>query len=344
MKNISMRDIGRMAGVSAVTVSKALAGKRGVSEEMRRKIVRLAEEMGYVNPLGGQVKPAHSLDVGILIPDHFFSPDSFYALLYKELVQTLTDAGHFGILEMLTAEAEANLTLPHVMSGRHVDALVLLGQPGEAYRQMIAKQAVPVVFLDFYDTAVMADAVVGDSIDGASRLTEHLIEKGHRDIGFVGDVQATSSIMERYLGFASAMMRHSLPIRPECVIRDRDEQGTMLPLDLPEKLPTAFVCNCDAVAAWVIEQLSARGIRVPEDVSVTGYDDFLPGSPALPRLTTFRVNRKAMVQAAVRLVMERCSGMDKPVGRVVVGGEPVYGESVKEIVCNSITRPIGSAD
>lgn len=331
MKNLSMRDIGRMAGVSAVTVSKALSGKRGVSEEMRQKIIRLAAEAGYVNPLGGQAQLTHSLDVGILIPDHFFSPDSFYALLYKELVQALTDAGHFGILEMLTTDAEAGLDLPHVMRGRHVDALVLLGQPGEAYRQMIARQAVPIVFLDFYDTAVMADAVVGDSTYGTSRLTEYLIEKGHRDIGFVGDVQATSSIMERYLGFVSAMMHHSLPIRPECVIRDRDAHGTMLPLELPSKLPTAFVCNCDAVAVWVIEQLAARGIRVPEDVSITGYDDFLPGTPAVPRLTTFRVNRKAMVQAAVRLVMERCSGIGKPVGRVVVGGEPVYGESVREI-------------
>ncbi len=331
MGNITMRDIGRMAGVSAVTVSKALSGKSGVSEEMRRKIVRLAAELGYVNPNGAQARPALTLDVGILIPDYFFSPDSFYALLYKELVRALTDAGHFGMLEMLTAEAEANLIVPHLLSGRHVDALVLLGQPSGAYRQMIAKQAVPVVFLDFYDTTVTADAVVGDSAYGTSCLTEHLIERGHRDIGFVGNVRATSSIMERYLGFVSAMMYHNLPIRPECVLPDRDEQGTILPLKLPEKLPTAFVCNCDAAAVWVIGQLSARGIRVPEDVSVTGYDDILPGSPAVPRLTTFRVNRKAMVQAAVRLLMERCSGIGKPVGRVVVGGEPVYGESVKAI-------------
>ena len=331
MGNVTMRDIGRMMGVSAVTVSKALAGKSGVSEDMRRKIVRLAGDMGYVNPNAGRVRAARSLDVGILIPDQFFSPDSFYAMFYKELVQALTDAGHFGILEMLTPQTEADLALPNLMRGRHVDALVLLGQPGEAYRRMIAKQSVPVVFLDFYDTAIPTDAVVGDSTYGASCLTGHLIEKGHRDIGFVGDVRATSSIMERYLGFASAMIYHGLRIRPECVIRDRDEQGTMMPLEWPEKLPTAFVCNCDAVAVRVIEQLRARGIRVPEDVSVTGYDDFLPGLPAVPRLTTFRVDRKAMVQTTVRLIMERCSGIGQPVGRVVVGGQPVYGESVKDL-------------
>ena len=330
MGGVTMRDLGKRLGVSAVTVSKALAGKKGVSEETRRRIVRLAAEMGYVNP-AGQGRPTRGLDVGILIPDRFFSPDSFYATLCKELVQALTDAGHFGILEMLAAQDEADLTPPRLVSGRRVDALVLLGQPTQAYRRMIAGRATPVVFLDFYDTAARADAVVGDSAYGASCLTEHLIARGHRDIGFVGDVRATSSIMERYLGFASAMMYHGLTIRPECVIPDRDAQGSFLPLKLPETLPTAFVCNCDTAAAWLIEQLQGRGIRVPEDVSVTGYDDFLPGAPAIPALTTFRVDRRAMVQTIVRLTEERCSGMQRPVGRVVVGGEMVCRDSVRDL-------------
>ena len=331
MGSVTMRDLGRMLGVSAVTVSKALAGKKGVSEETRRKIVRLAAETGYVNPSAGQQRPARELDVGILIPDRFFAPDAFYADLCKELVQALTDAGHFGILEMLTAEDEKNLTPPHLLSGRHVDALVLLGQPERDYRRMIAGQATPVIFLDFHDPSVRADAVVGDNVSGAACLTEHLIGQGHRDIGFVGDVRATSSIMERYLGFASAMMYHGLPIRPECVVPDRDARGRFLEPELPEKLPTAFVCNCDTVAAWVIGQLRHRGVRVPEDVSVTGYDDFLPGASISPALTTFRVDRHAMVQTVVRLVMERCSEAARPVGRVVVGGEAVWRDSVKPL-------------
>ena len=332
MAHVTMRDIGRMAGVSAVTVSKALSGKGGVGEETREKILRLAEELGYVNPNAGQTKPLRGLDVGILIPDRFFSPDSFYALFYKELVQALTKAGHFGILEMLAAEDEAALALPHLTRAHHVDALILLGQPSSAYRQMIAQQPLPLVFLDFYDTAVPVDAVVSDGLSGAACLTAHLIERGHRDIGFVGDVGATSSIMERYLGFCAAMTLAGLPIRPECVLRDRDARGAFLPLQLPEKLPTAFVCNCDTVAVWLIDQLRQQGLRVPEDISVTGYDDFLPGSPAIPALTTFHTDRQAMARIAVQLVSGRCSGTDAPTGRVVVGGEPVWRESVQTLV------------
>ena len=89
MSGITMRDIGRQLGVSAVTVSKALAGKSGVSEEMRQKIIRRASELGYVNPNAPQTTTTSGLDVGILIPENFFSVVSFYATFYKQLVQAM---------------------------------------------------------------------------------------------------------------------------------------------------------------------------------------------------------------------------------------------------------------
>jgi len=323
---VTMRDLGKRLGVSAVTVSKALAGKSGVSEEMRRKIIHLADELGYVNP-NAQTAREKGLDVGILVPEHFFSNDTFYAMFYKQLLQTLTEAGHFGILELLTEEMQHALTLPNLLRSSKVDALILLGQPTEAYAERLAGQSLPVVALDFYYPALPIDAVVGDSVRGAAEMTRHLIEQGHRDIGFLGNVKATSSIMERYLGFASEMMLHDLPIRPECILPDRTDGNVIAPPVLPEKLPTAFVCNCDVAARPFIDQLRRAGFRVPEDVSIVSYDDFnnVPGS--LP-LTTFRVDTAAMCRIAVQLVEDRCRGENKPFSRIVVGGEGVYRDSV----------------
>ena len=115
MSGITMRDIGRQLGVSAVTVSKALAGKSGVSEEMRQKIIRRASELGYVNPNAPQTTPTSGLDVGILIPENFFSVVSFYATFYKQLVQALPDAGHFGIMELVTHDLQTALPLPNLL-------------------------------------------------------------------------------------------------------------------------------------------------------------------------------------------------------------------------------------
>lgn len=324
MGNVTMRDIGRKVGVSAVSVSKALAGRSGVSEAMRARIVAAAAEMGYVNP-NTAPQSVRSLDVGILIPDHFFGADSYYAMLYKTLVQALTDSGHFGMLELLSSEAEQRLLLPNILRSGRADALILLGQPSKAYLRMICEQSLPVVFMDFYDERAGVSAVVGDNSYGCYRLTSHLIRNGHRTIGFVGNRLATSSIMDRFLGYYRAMVMNGLTVHEEWLLKDRQDDGVMIPIELPEELPTAFVCNCDLVARRTVEALQARGLRVPEDVSVTGFDDF-PDKDVEPALTTFRMNVPEMAQMAVKLVSDRCAGQPGS-GRVVIGGQPVYRSS-----------------
>lgn len=330
---VTMRELGKRLGVSAVTVSKALAGKSGVSEDMRQRIIRLADEMGYVNPNAQLPVKDKGLDIGILVPERFFAGDNFYAMFYKQLLQTLAEAGHFGILELITEDMQRTLTLPNLLRSNKVDALILLGQPMEAYAGWLSGQSLPVVALDFHYPDLPMDAVVGDSVSGAAEMTRHLIAWGHRDIGFLGNAKATSSIMERYLGFASEMLRHDLPIRPECILPDRRDDNAICSPVLPERMPTAFVCNCDVVARPFIDQLQKAGFRVPEDVSIVSYDDFnnVPGS--LP-LTTFRVDTEAMCRIAVQLVEGRCRGVNKPFSRIVVGGEAVYRDSVLPLDSN----------
>ncbi len=325
---VTMRDLGKRLGVSAVTVSKALAGKSGVGEEMRQKIIALADELGYVNPHARAEEKELGLDVGILVPAHFFSSDSYYAMLYKELVQTLTEAGHFGLLELVSREMQAELILPNLLRGRRVDALILLGQPDHAYTELLVQQSLPVICMDFVDADVRADTVVGDNVGGMAALTKHLIGQGHRDIAFYGTVKATSSIMERYLGYLAAMMSNELPVTADYLIPDRNAEGDLLPLVLPEKRPTALVCNCDWAARWVIDQMKQQGLRAPEDISVVGYDDFSYTPPTVPALTTYRVNREEMCRIAVQRVIDRCRGGEEPACRVTVGGECIYRESV----------------
>lgn len=327
-----MRDIARAVGTSAVTVSKALAGKPGMSREMRDRILKKAEEMGYVNPRGGTGRAAEHLNIGVLIPDRYFQPESFYAEMYRLLIRHLSDRGHFGLLEILSEEGERELSLPNLMMTGRADAMILLGEPSKAYYRKIAQAGLPSVFLDFYDEQANADAVVGDNSYGAYRLTSHLIRRGHRDIGFVGNRKATSSIMDRFLGYYRAMLMNDLPVRENWILPDRELTGGLVAPELPAELPSAFVCNCDLTARLMIETLRDHGLRVPEDISVTGFDDFLPGNQVDVGLSTFRVDTEGMIELAVETLLERCSGDKKPFGRLVVSGQPVYRGS--EIIRN----------
>ena len=331
-KKPTMRDIARAVGTSAVTVSKAMAGKTGMSSELRMKILRKASEMGYEYPHSSRLLPREHLEIGILIPDKYFEADSFYAEIYKRLVKKLADQGHFGLLELLDPVNERELVLPSLLTTKHVDGLIMLGEPAKAYYRRVAQAGTPVVFLDFYDEQANADAVAGDNAYGTYRLTSHLIRRGHREIGFVGNIKATSSIMDRFLGYYRAMLLNDLPVREEWIIPDRElTGGIMKPAALPEKLPTAFVCNCDMTAWMMIDLLQENGYRVPEDISVTGFDDFPAGSENEIPLSTFRIDTDGMIELAVKTLLERCSGEQKPFGRLVVGGQPVYRESETEI-------------
>lgn len=327
MGNVTMRELGKRLGVSAVTVSKALAGKSGVSDEVRQKIIRLAKELGYTNPHEQSLPPKAGLDVGILVAERFFSSDNFYAMMTKQLSQLLSESGHFAMLELITGDMQDGMVLPNLLRSRRVDALILLGQPKESYVRLLAEQPLPVVALDFHYPAIPMDAVVGDSVYGAAMMTRCLIENEHRDIGFLGNLRATSSILERYMGFAAEMQLHGLPVRPECILPDRTDDNRLCPPQLPERMPTAFVCNCDVVARAFVDQLQKSGYRVPEDVSIVSYDDFNNAPGSLP-LTTFRADTQAMCRIAVQKVESRCRGDQQPAARIVVRGECVYRDSV----------------
>ena len=329
-KKPTMREIARVVGTSAVTVSKALAGKPGMSDRLRAKILKKAAEMGYENPRSGRPPLREHLDIGILIPERYFESDSFYAELYKRLIRKLSELGHFGLLEILSPEKEEALALPNLLTAGHADGLILLGEPSKAYYRKIAQAGLPVVFLDFYDEQANADAVAGDNSYGSYRLTGHLIRRGHRKIGFVGNIRATGSIMDRFLGYYRAMLLSDLPVRDDWILSDREETGGLVPPELPVEMPTAFVCNCDMTARMMIGLLREKGYRVPEDISVTGFDDFPAGKEGELPLSTFRIDRDGMVGLAVKTLLDRCAGEQKPFGRTVVGGQPVYRDSEME--------------
>ena len=334
-KGVTMREIGAALGVSTVTISKALSGKDGVSDAVREKIIRTAQQMGYhyMPPAGAAEEPSRpDTIVGILTPERFFGSASFYASLYKELLRQMVEAGMLGVLEIVTPGQEQEMAAPLIVTDKRVSALVLMGQFEQSYVEMIVEAGLPTVLLDFYCDGPDVDAIVSDSLSGCYQLTRHLIDRGHRDIGFVGSVQCTTSIMERYSGYLRAMVFEGLSLRPEWLIADRDAQLMYLPsLSLPQALPTAFVCENDEIAMQLIAQLARRGVRVPEDVSVTGFDNFTHAALTAPMLTTYSVDQGRMAQVAIQRL--QCRIKEGPSGplRTIVGGWIVERSSTRDL-------------
>ena len=329
-KPVRMADIAEKLGISVVSVSKALAGKPGVSEEMRAKVVALARQMGYETARGAD--SAGTGNVAVLVSDRFFDDNTFYSSLYRSLVLASGEEGFTCMVEIVSLEAERTVTPPAILTGRKADGIILMGNLSEDYLRLAAGSGLPCVLLDFHAPGLGLDCVVSDNIEGGCALTEHLLEQGRREIGFVGSILATSSIMDRYLGYQRALRRAGIVPREEWLLEDRDEEGSLIPLSMPEQLPSAFVCDCDEVAYRLVETLRQSGVRVPEDVAVCGYDDYRFATLCQPPLTTYRVNVDQMAAAVVSWLARRIRQEDAMAPMMwTVPGRLVTRESTRAV-------------
>lgn len=329
-----MSDIAKAMNVSTVTVSKALGDREGVSEALRERIKQKASEMGYRIHSGARSSlDGLSYNIGIILAKHFISePSALYWILYKQLVELLQKQNYYGVLELVEDGTDGSCEIPPSIRDGKVDGLILLGQFSDNYIDKLMSFYIPIVFLDFHGSRDDIDVVLSDSFYGAYQLTSHLIANGHRKIGFVGNISNVSSIQDRYLGFYKALLENYLTLRGEWVISDRTDSGDLFgSYELPPELPTAFVCNSDETAYKLVNQLGGRGLKVPDDISIVGYENSTYSTMCNPHLTTMDVNSIVMASEAVDILLHKIRDRTFRSSRTLVAGKPVRRDSVKNL-------------
>ena len=336
-KSVKMSDIAAHVGVSTVTVSKALSGQKGVSESMRAEIIKLADEMGYVPPASRHASDAeHGYNIGVLINEMFLGKySSFYWQMYQEVTTKAASKGCFVMLEVVKAVEEEGRVIPKLMSERKIDGMIIIGRMEHDYLLALREKGIPTVYIDFYDDTE-CDAIISNGYFGSYRLTQYLYQLGHRSIAFVGTVDATESIADRYWGYRKSMLQNKLDIPDEWLIPDRNSvTGNLnrsMTWDIPDPMPTAFVCNCDLTASYLIKNLESRGYKVPDDISVVGFDNFLfPGLSDIG-ITTYEVDMREMAHKSVkRLIQLIESPSDRNPIMTVVEGRLIPKDSTAPI-------------
>lgn len=334
MGSVKLSDIAKRIGVSTVTVSNALSGKKGVSGQMREYIEATAREMGY--DLSRYETRSVGVRIGVLVSKIYFdTSNSFYAALYQKVVRQATLAGSLTMLEVVDDRNHAVTALPQILQEKSVDCLIIIGYLFEPYvRFVVEKAKVPVVLLDFQVRGIACDSVLSANYVGMYKVTRYLIEKGHRDIGFVGSIYANENIMDRYFGYEKAMLENHLPIHPEWVLEDRNLMKNCMCVTLPEQLPTAFAASGDLAAQFTYEELKERGLSVPEDISLASYDNYLPWHELGRHLTAYNVDMEAMAEMAVRRVLGKVHGEETFYGVRYVPGNIIEKDSVRDLSKN----------
>lgn len=337
-KAVKLSDIAERVGVSTVTVSKALSGQKGVSEEVREKIHSIAEELGYQQPSAARKSQNQkSYNIGILISERFLDKyESFYWQMYQAVATRATAKECFTMLEVIGKAEEESSRMPKLVQERKVDGIIVIGKMMDAYLQHLNTEAgIPVIYLDYYNGREASDSVISNSYYGTYELTYYLYRMGHRKIAYVGTLLAMESITDRYFGYQKALLELGLEQKKEWVLDDRHietgEIDTVNMLQIPKDMPTAFVCNCDLTASFLIKKLKDNGYRVPEDISVVGFDNYLyPGLSDI-QITTYEVDLKEMAKKAVYNMISKISNENYKPGIHIVEGHMVLKESVAQI-------------
>lgn len=331
MADIKMKDIAAEVGVSVVTVSNALSGKKGVSEDVRKLVEQTAREMGYDSKKHNKKDQAKV--IGVIASEKYITVgNSFYWAMYQNVAYEAAKNQNVTMLEILTFSMEEKEELPKLMQEKAIAGLITIGWMSRSYVEKIVKGAeVPIVLLDFQLKDIKCDAVVSNNYVGMYKMTRYLLERGHRGIAFFGSIRANENIMDRYYGYRKALIEAGIRERKEWILEDRDLLVGLSKVEIPENMPSAFVCNSDWAAGMLYNELTSRGYKIPEDVSIVGYDNYLYGNGFADKLTTYNVDMKEMARQAVKILRDKIRGKEKYCGTRYVDSRIIERQSVKDL-------------
>ncbi len=307
--------VAQQAGVSKATASKVLNGRVDVAEATRRRVQRAIEELGYV-PTTGR-RPASARPSVTVVFDAL-------VVLYSAQVLSgiISAAGDFGVDVVVTdlgsSRGEA-LRRPwfrdQAAQGRAgvivVTTEVTAEEVAECADAGLGLVAIDPVTFDHATTEGLV-SVSSTNWSGGVTATEHLLSIGHRRIGVAGGPPGSRAAQQRLHGHLAALEQHGIESDRALLLTrgfdyERGRQMAHALLDLPEP-PTAIVASCDACALGVMEAARSRGMRLPEDLSIVGFDDTYAAEWSSPQLTTVRQPMREMGRLALRILLAMARG------------------------------------
>lgn len=336
MAKVSVREISRVTGFSPATVSNALNGKRSVSEETARIIRDAAQNMGYQQPSQlDAITFVLARKNGKIVDESTFHPSVIEGVerqARRHGMSTSFVSLDFSDVAAARSQVEA---ITHDPSA----AIVLLGtELGEEDFELFRNCAAHIIVLDSWSDQFDFDAVVMSNEDSTLRAVNHLIENGHRKIGYLAGDFRIQNFKARERGFERALAEAGVESKDAWHVllgttleTAYEDMAAWLAQTPREELPTAFFADNDVLAVGALRALSEAGIEVPHEVSIIGFDDLSVGAFSNPPLTTVHVLNHEVGEIAVRRLVGNISNPKKYTCKTQVSTYFVERKSVADI-------------
>lgn len=325
---VTISDIAEALGISAISVSRALSGQSGVSEELRVRIAEKAREMGYN-------KARNNEDINILVLHQrpYMQDNSNFSYMVQGIEREIQKTGAEYSIEFVDKENQENLYLPYKLSkGHKFNGVIFIGRFDAKYVEFIREKIKNQVFYTGYSPSYNYDSVWFNFNNGGYKQCEYMIKKGHERIGYAGNTRAFKN-REKLLGITTALEDYNLPIIDGFFIEIEDDFELKV-FNLMSRVdkPTAIICQWDYTALQLIKFLDKRGFKVPEDVSIIGSGNSDMAALSMPALTTLDLHIGYSCETAVALLIKRINNPEKPYENITINSNIIERDSVKSLL------------
>ncbi len=314
---VTIKDVARKADVSHSTVSRALNGSPLIPEQTAERIRRTARDMGYTPSAAARtLKTNRSQALGVIIRN---VDDPFFSEILKGIEEVAQASGYSLFMAASQLDQEREQAIVQAMQERQVDGVVICSTTvSTEHSHQLAKFGIPIVVVNNQAAEEYRYSIYNDDVDGSRQITRHLIELGHRKIAYLGNASAGRSTLDRLSGLQQELETAGIPFpatynhQVQSGGPENGLAGLEHFLNLSER-PTALVCYNDMMAIGVLKGMQSAGVRVPEQMSLTGFDNIIFSAYTNPPLTTFDQPKRFIGAEAARLVLGLLNNIDKEV-------------------------------
>ncbi len=337
---MTIKDIARESGYGAATVSRVLNGQPNVSEEAKNKIMDVVRRNNFhVNSNARRLKQHSSTGIAVVVKG---SKNMLFSSILERLQSLLAKTGYAFLINYVDESADEVLEALRICGELRPEGIIFLGGDHENFKRSFGGIGVPCVLLTSSAKELgfpNLSSVTTDDAFAAECAIDHLVSLGHRNIGILGGyVEKSYPAARRYMGCVRAFERYSIPADRSRVVASKFSltDGYSAMERLLDKRPdiTAVFAMSDVTAIGAIRAIRDRGLRVPEDISVIGFDGIELGSYLTPKLTTVRQDGEAIAARSVSLLLDAIRGEGGP-AHEVIPFRFFVGESAKPLELES---------
>jgi len=328
-------DIAKKAGVSIATVSYVINKTKPISPETNKRVLQAIKSLNY-HPS----KSARNLVTGktgnigfILTDDHFLRTEPFYTKIFLGTEFEARNEGYYVLLTSIKSDFDKKDILPRFVINKSVDGIIIAGKIPQNLIDRLSVYKIPTVFVDYIPLTNSYPLVLIDNIQGGVLATNHLISLGHKNIAFVTSDVEHPSFSDRLNGYKQALECAKIPLKNNLIYTDSLYKGRHAGFDLAKRLftdnkeVTAVFAGNDAMALGVIHYLKALGYKIPEEVSIIGFDDIEADLLLDLPLSTIRVPKIEMGAEALKLLVNTLKNKKSFPKKIIVPVELIIRKS-----------------